>query len=270
MNGSLVALDVDGTLLGRDGSITPRTIEAVEAVARAGAVVALATGRDWHAVTGLLEQLPSVSYSICINGIEIFDRHGVELWAGALDHEAATRAVDVLRAAIPGLAVGAGINGDLVGEADLHAAMPPGLAETIIVDDIVHHLRPGLRDLVLYHPELSHDLDRFYDSVVALLDGHHELQVAYTGLPMIELTPPGAGKHAGLAWLADHLGIDRSAVIAIGDGRNDITMLEWAGIGVAMGQAPERCPWSRQRGDAARERGRPCPLARAGTGASLS
>ena len=55
---------------------------------------------------------------------------------------------------------------------------------------------------------------------------------------MIEVVPPGSGKDAGLARLAHGLGIARSEVVAFGDGLNDLAMLRWAGLGVAMAQAP--------------------------------
>jgi hydroxymethylpyrimidine pyrophosphatase-like HAD family hydrolase len=55
----------------------------------------------------------------------------------------------------------------------------------------------------------------------------------------LDLAPEGVSKASGLAEVADRLGIDRADVLAIGDGRNDIEMLEWAGRGVAMGQAPD-------------------------------
>jgi hydroxymethylpyrimidine pyrophosphatase-like HAD family hydrolase len=53
----------------------------------------------------------------------------------------------------------------------------------------------------------------------------------------LDLAPEGVSKASGLAEVADRLGIDRSDVLAIGDGRNDIEMLRWVGRGVAMGQA---------------------------------
>ena len=49
----------------------------------------------------------------------------------------------------------------------------------------------------------------------------------------------GVSKASGLAIVADKLAVDQADVLAIGDGRNDIEMLEWAGRGVAMGQSIE-------------------------------
>ncbi len=235
----LVALDVDGTLLRSDGSLSARTVAALNAAQASGAHLSLATGRDWHAVAGLLDQVPAVDYALCVNGIEVFRRDGAQLHADALDPDAAAQAVLVLRRAMPGLAFGAGIAGDLVGEPGVSNAMPPGVADPIEVVDIVDHLGVGLRDIVLYHPDLRGDLEGFHAAVTSALVGHDRVQVAFTGLPMIELVPPGAGKHTGLAWLADHLAVERSKVVAFGDGRNDLSMLAWAGTGVAMGQATD-------------------------------
>ena len=53
----------------------------------------------------------------------------------------------------------------------------------------------------------------------------------------LDLAPVGVSKASGLAHVAEQLGVDAADVLAIGDGRNDIEMLEWAGRGVAMGQA---------------------------------
>ena len=53
----------------------------------------------------------------------------------------------------------------------------------------------------------------------------------------LDLSPVGVSKASGLARVAAELGVDQADVLAIGDGRNDIEMLRWAGRGVAMGQA---------------------------------
>ncbi len=237
--GTLIALDVDGTLLGHGGALSERTVTAIAAASNAGAVLTLATGRDWSMVTWLLEANPALSHALCVNGIEVFHRDGVELWAASLDHRAATTAVRSMREAIPGLAVGAGIGGDFIGEQGIVDLMPDGVGEVRLVEDIQDHLGPGLRDLVLAHHDHVHDVDGLHGKVSHAVGHMSELDVAYTGLPMIEIVPPGAGKHQGLAWLAQYLGIEQRNVVAFGDGQNDLSMLAWAGLGVAMGQAPE-------------------------------
>ncbi|MGN6721904.1 MAG: HAD family hydrolase, partial [Marmoricola sp.] len=55
----------------------------------------------------------------------------------------------------------------------------------------------------------------------------------------LDLSPIGVDKSSGLNHVCQRLGVDRADVLAMGDGRNDIEMLAWAGRGVAMGQAVE-------------------------------
>ena len=55
----------------------------------------------------------------------------------------------------------------------------------------------------------------------------------------LEIVPPGVNKAAGLARVAEILSIPREETIAIGDGENDISMLRWAGLGIAMANAPD-------------------------------
>ena len=56
----------------------------------------------------------------------------------------------------------------------------------------------------------------------------------------LDLAPVGVSKASGLAYVAEQLGVDAADVLAIGDGRNDIEMLQWSGRGVAMGQAVQQ------------------------------
>lgn len=233
--GRLLAFDVDGTLLDSAGRLADRTIAAIDAAAAAGAVCTLATGRDWSGVHELLARVDGLAYALCVNGIEVFDRHGAALHAEELPLAAALEAIEILRDILPDIAIGAGMAGELVGEQGIVDLLDPDLGELRLVDDVAVEIRSGLRDLVLWHPTLSADLQRFH--VVCSEALHVEgIDVAFTGMPMIEIVPEGCGKDTGLAWLADHLGIPRADVVAFGDGLNDLAMLRWAGHGVAMGQ----------------------------------
>ncbi len=236
--GTLLAFDVDGTLVRSDGTVAAETIDALGAASEAGARLTLATGRDWAAVVDILQDLPSVSYALCINGIEVLTRTGELLHAEELAVDVAAKAIEALRAAIPGIAVGLGINSTLVGEPGVADLLPPGVGDVTVVDNVLDSLGPGLRDVVLTHPDRRDDLEALYADCRRALPVEG-LDLAYSGLPMLEIVPPGAGKDSGLAWLANHLEVPTERVVAFGDGLNDLTMLRWAGTGVAMGQAAE-------------------------------
>lgn len=65
------------------------------------------------------------------------------------------------------------------------------------------------------------------------------LEMARSGEHFLEVTRAGVSKGAGAARLAEMLGVSREQVMAIGDQGNDLSMLRWAGLGVAMGHAPD-------------------------------
>jgi Cof subfamily protein (haloacid dehalogenase superfamily) len=241
LSGKLLALDVDGTLLDASGDLRERTQEALVAARNAGATLTLATGRDWETVKQLLAVLPSVQYSVCTNGLEIFTNLGERLVAQEIDLELARNVVLKIRQRLPGVAIGAGIDGHLVGEPDISKALPilpAGISSfpAKSVDDIMPALTMNTQDIVIYHGDYHFVLEGLFNIVNEVVQ-EEGLDVVYSGLPMIEILPAGCGKDTGLSWLSSHLEIDQADVIAFGDGVNDLSMLRWAGVGVAMGQA---------------------------------
>ncbi len=237
LNGALIALDVDGTILRSDSVLALRTSEALDRARQLGATVTLATGRDWVGVRDLLPTIPSADYALCVNGTEVATADGAILHATELDIDVARSVVATLRSVLPGVAFGMGRDGDLIGEPLIAQNLPPDVGHTKEVSDVTESFGPGIRDLVIFHPDYVEDLDGLHALCLRALPVEG-LEVTYSGLPMIEIVPPGSGKDAGLAWLANHLGISNDRVVAFGDGLNDLGMLRWAGTGVAMGQAP--------------------------------
>ncbi len=74
---------------------------------------------------------------------------------------------------------------------------------------------------------------------VVLESGVAGFEASLSGAPFLEMSPAGVNKGSGLAELAAKLGVAQADTVAFGDAMNDIPMLRWAGIGVAMGNADE-------------------------------
>ncbi|MFY9713782.1 MAG: HAD-IIB family hydrolase, partial [Microbacterium sp.] len=91
---------------------------------------------------------------------------------------------------------------------------------------------PSLK-LVIRHPELSPSA--LFDALRAL--GLVGFEATLSGAPFVEVMAEGVTKATGLARLCEHLGVDRTDVVAFGDALNDVEMLRWAGHGVAMAGA---------------------------------
>jgi Cof subfamily protein (haloacid dehalogenase superfamily) len=240
----LVALDIDGTLLAWvEGSgqtserITPVLYDAVQRVREAGAHVVLASGRSPHGMTRIADLLDihdgdqDPLWIVASNGAVVFRYPPVEV-VHEETFDAAPAVASVLEhhpealVAVEERGVGYRVNrhfpdGELSGEMILTD-----------LDEIVGH--PVSR-VIIRDPNAS------ADDFVALAEklGLHSIGYVVGWTAWLDLSPRGVHRASGLQHVAAELGVDASDVLAIGDGRNDIEMLRWAGRGVAMGQAVE-------------------------------
>ncbi|UAL29615.1 Cof-type HAD-IIB family hydrolase [Nocardioides rotundus] len=243
----LVALDIDGTLLewvdGEDEiyeKVSPRLQAAVRKAVDAGAYVVLASGRSPHGMTpiadllGITPDAPDQAgrlWVVAANGAVLLRYPPSEIvHEETFDARPAVEAV--LRehpkalVAVEDRGRGYRVNRPFP-EGEL-----TGLLTEAPVDELVasHVSRVVIRD-----PEATAD---DFVALAARL-GLHGTEYVVGWTAWLDLTPVGVSKASGLEWVARELGLTAADVLAIGDGRNDIEMLRWAGRGVAMGQAVE-------------------------------
>lgn len=233
----LVALDIDGTLIDHDQSMTQPVRESVAALREAGTHVVLATGRSLAATLPILEQLGlRRGWAVCSNGAVCL-RLDPELPEGheisdivTFDPEPALR---LLRAELPeGLFavedVGKGYR--------VSSPFPMGeLAGEVTVVDFEELCELPATRVTLRAPHLS--AADFLDLVERV--GLHGVSYAVGWTAWLDLAPDGISKASALEMLRERIGLASGASVAIGDGRNDIEMLQWSGVGVAMGSADE-------------------------------
>lgn len=229
----LVATDLDGTLLGLDDVVSARTRAAIKAVVAAGIHVVAATGRSQWTAEPLVEPVEGVDLIVCSNGASLYDiRRRVSL----AEHPIADAVIDALlvtlAAELPGCFFGWETATDLHYE-ERFLAYRPDLDRPAGPDLEVGERPAPIRKLMIAHEEIHH---------YALLDAVTPLTppgaVASTsGAPFVEVTGAGVDKAFGIQRVCDDLGITAAEVIAFGDNHNDITLLRWAGRGIAMGNA---------------------------------
>lgn len=235
----LVALDIDGTLLIPDeGGLSAPHVEepvraAVLAAQAAGAHVVLSSGRAPLSMSEVAEQLGLTGderlYVVASNGSVVFRHPPMEVV-----HEVvfdAREAVEQVLAHVPGAAVAVEEHG--VGYR-VNREFPPGeLDGELILSDLDDMFASHVSRVIIRDPESSsEDFVRLAETL-----GLHGTNYFIGWTAWLDLAPVGVSKASGLEWVCEQLGLDRTDVLAIGDGRNDIEMLEWAGRGVAMGQA---------------------------------
>ncbi len=243
----LIAIDLDGTLLGVDGTLSERSVDAIRGVVDAGWSVALASGRPPHLVTHLSTRLAGlVTHVVGGNGSIIGTFPTEPGGASELLHLASfgfgtgVRLVEHLRGVDSGLRFALATDAGFAHEPGFAERMPAPVDDDPI-DDVLAIGGDSVFKLLVFHAdrsvaELTSALPAIVDEA---LDGSDDgdFAVTHMGADAAEIGPAAIDKCSGLRWLCDHLGIDRADVIAFGDEGNDRTMVEWVGVGYAMENA---------------------------------
>ena len=227
----LVACDVDGTLVDRDGRLPPAVGEAIALVVAAGVPVVLATGRSWHGTLPLVEEMSlPPGPSVCSNGAVIVSYPPEEIVKAITfdPREVISRVEEFAPGtliAVEEIGRGYRLNGHFPG-GDLTGQM-------IIEDAEQLSARPVTR-VILRDPTRS-EADFVSLARHLGLDG----VTYFVGWSAwLDIAPAGVNKATALAEVAEGFGVPAADVLAFGDGRNDIEMLRWAGRGVAIGDSP--------------------------------
>ena len=238
---ALIATDVDGTLLNQDEEITPRTKAAVWAAIDAGAQFVLATGRPPRWIPPVVDALGFAPVAVCANGAVIYDAASDRILSTrTLSAEVLAELAEVATRVIPG----AGLAVERVGRSAHDAATPgflssPGYEHAwlnpdnteVSLSDVLS--APAVKLLIRKAGARSSDMAAALARHVGLLG-----DLTYsTNNGLIEVVPVGISKATGVDEVAAPLGITAEDVVAFGDMPNDIPMLLWAGLGIAMGNA---------------------------------
>jgi Cof subfamily protein (haloacid dehalogenase superfamily) len=231
----LVALDVDGTMLPYGnffGAPNAAVIDVVREIRDAGMHVVVATGRSLHSTYGIFDALElDEGYAVCSNGavvVDVASRTPIDVVTfDALEPVRffAEQLPDAILA-VEELGVGFRITGSNVDfEFD-------GAVEVVDHDDLVQG--PVTRLVVRWH---EGDRERLRDIAAEMGLPAVDYAIGYTA--WLDIMPSGVTKASGLDKIGFRLGVGADRVIAFGDGHNDLEMLQWAGWGVAMGNAPD-------------------------------
>ena len=218
----LIALDLDGTLLTTDKKLTNRTKATLKAAREQGVKVVLTTGRPLKAMDFFLKELGTDGhedeYTITFNGGLVQKNTGEILDKTVFSIDDVSRIYEETeKLNIPLDAISEGIVYQIQSDQEsLYAQFNPAL--TFIPTAFPQE--PLDAAILKISPELFDKYEIFKS---------REL--------LLEWSPKNVHKATGLAKLIEHLGIDRSQVMACGDEANDLSMIEWAGLGVAMQNA---------------------------------
>lgn len=230
----MVGTDLDGTLVGRDHSVSARNRRALAACQAAGIEVVFVTGRPLRWMAPIVEATGIAGTAICANGAAVYDLATGELLVHHCVAVAAVLpAVDALRKALGPVAVALETPNGAVAEPDYSTTWDPDAQMP----------RGALPELLAGSPTVFKVLVRGHgltsDEMLAVarveLDGTMTATHSNArGGGLLELSATGVSKAATLAELAAGRGLSAADVVAFGDQPNDVEMLTWAGRGVAM------------------------------------
>ena len=232
MTPKLVATDLDGTLVRRDGSVSPYTREVLAALEARGVPVIFVTGRPLRWTKPVFEHVGSLGLAIVSNGALVWDvAASTARESFALAGEASLEVVNRIRAALPGSVFGAERMDGFAVEAGYR--LPPGREEAPRLSLAELTSAPMLK-LLSKHDDYAPDeyWKRAQDAVGDLATVTHSSTFA-----LLEISAYGVTKASTLAQVATSLGVAAEDVIAFGDMPNDIAMLTWAGRSFAMAEA---------------------------------
>ena len=238
----LITLDLDGTLLNSKKELSPENAAALQWAADQGIEIVPTTGRFYGGMPEVIRNLPYLHYAITINGAQVYD---VRNDAGIAKAEIPVEKAVALMSWLDQFPViydcfmdnWGWMTRSLQEKAD-------EFAPNEHYAKMLKELRTPVDELKAFLTERGHDIQKsqFFakdmDLRARLMEEipqrFPDLIVSSAVVNNVEINDKNAHKGNAIRQLAQHLGLDMSQVLAFGDGSNDITMLQEAGIGVCM------------------------------------
>lgn len=239
MKYEMLVLDLDGTLTNSEKKITPPTREAIIEIQEAGKKVVLASGRPTPGITPLAEELHLKdygSYILSFNGARIIDcRTGESIYNKTVPNNVIPEIYEMVK----------DYDVDLITYTDteiLSGIKPNQYTEIesricnldiVSVDNFAEAIDfPVNKLLIPGDPSLTVELEKI------LKEKFHSFLNIYRSEPFfLEIMPQNIDKAHSLQKLLNSIGMTAEQMICCGDGYNDLTMIEYAGLGVAMENA---------------------------------
>ncbi len=246
MRYKLIAIDLDGTLL-PDGKIIPEgNIRAIEYATSKGIPVVIATGRVTTSGRAFARQLNLETYIISSNGARIYDIRNREIiYEDGLRIEDAKAVAAYFEgfgvyyhAYVDDIMYARYMREPLLFYTEQNKKLDKDLRMDIRICENFDQVFEENKDKISKVMTIERDL-KLIESMRRELINNKNIVIMASHEDNIEVMNHTVGKGKALMNLANRLNVEREEVIAIGDNDNDISMIEWAGTGIAMGNAIE-------------------------------
>lgn len=246
MNYKLISTDLDGTLLDSHESISPENTKIMKKLSDAGIIIAVNTGRTLFEMPQPVREHPYIDYFICSNGAVIYNKEKKIVYKEYLSRQSFKTVFDMLLGYDTSFAIHE--NGISVLDKNKatvefwtdHRASEYAARNFVNFSDVEENFvsrysKPSDVEMICcyfkYADELTECISRLQDVP--------SVKIAASSNENIEVFSDGANKGLTLAALCNIVGVSLDETIAVGDSPNDITMLERAGLAVAVSNAME-------------------------------
>lgn len=240
MSYKMIILDLDDTLLGNNHKISQRNKEALMKVQEQGGKVVLASGRPTYGMVPFAKELSLAEYGsfiLSFNGGKIINcQTNEEFFSQTLSVEAVRRLNDISHR--EGVQIHTYVGDEIVtAEDNPYTSIESDLTGLPIkhVDSFMDGVtEPVVKVLMVGEPEHLQTVEKKLQAELG-----DEFSVMRSKPFFLEFTDKGITKGTSIEKLIQEVGVKREEIIAVGDSYNDQEMIEFAGLGVAMGNAPE-------------------------------
>lgn len=247
LNICLAALDLDGTTLRSDGSLSDFNRQMLLNAHDAGIHIVVASGRAFGSLPEEVTELSCVEYAITSNGASVYEvKSRTRIQSHYLKKEAVRRLLHIAEDA--GVMVEGFVDGIPYSQRD-YVEDPMRFGASAYSVPYVKRTRRPVEDIfefLLFHEKELDSLDLITGDMEqkAVLRSYIENEVKdiylTSSVPtLLEISDVHAGKASGLQFLAEYLGIRQEETVAFGNAENDADMILWAGTGVAVANSPE-------------------------------
>ena len=246
MNYKIIASDLDGTLLDSRGEVSAENMDAIAKLCEKGVVFAPCTGRTYSEIPEKILNIPAIRYVIHSNGAVVYDRVSKNRILNCIPNDVVNKAMDIFSAYEHHITFRH--NGECYVDARFQDE------KTFEYFHVIDSHQGVIRDYAVYLDDFEKTLREKDDVEVfsvffsnmedklrcrRLIEDTGRLKVVEASEYNLEIMSIYAGKGTALYALADLLGIDRSATIGMGDSDNDSSLIEAAGLGLAMSNSCE-------------------------------
>ncbi|MFE8696262.1 Cof-type HAD-IIB family hydrolase [Cytobacillus sp. FJAT-53684] len=241
----LLAINIDGTLLQSNGRLHKSTKEAIEYVQHKGIYVTLVTSRSYPSAKKVAKALKLNSLLIAHSGAYIAGPQGKPIFVQRIAEDVTYEIVRLLEG-FPSQIRLVHEKYALANKFKLNHNM---MAKTVFTsgDPIFYSQQfvDCVSDTILEEPVTPSKIEVYFEDKADLEDAKAAIQGAFGEVDIVQLNelrldimPEGVSKLNALLYLGEHLEIARNEMVVIGDGIDDLEMIEAVGLGVAMGNAP--------------------------------